>query len=341
MNEKSVPLVDAGTSDVTPRRAARSYGTGLPQQLLMIPWIGVLVAIILIGVFLTIQTGSLFLSADNFSSIALDFSYIAIAALGSAIVIIGGGIDLSVGSNMALTGIATSLALQAGWPIVLSIAAGLGVGVAVGVVNSVLITGIRLAPFIATLGMLSALRGLGTGTVSGQIVNAPDAFNIIGQGYWGPVPISAVLLLALTALCAFFLNNTTWGRHIYAVGGNENAARLVGIKVNRVKWMIYIIAGLLGAVGGIVLTARLGSSSPSNATGYELIAIASAVIGGASLAGGEGSIFGVLVGAVLLALIRNGLDLMGWGSYWQDLVIGLTILLAVGVDQIRRRLRRT
>lgn len=323
-------------SQARPGRAGMLF-----QQALMIPWIGVLLAIVALSVFLTARTGSIFFSWDNISSVALDFSFIGIAALGSAIVIIGGGIDLSVGSNMALSGVLTAQALTQGWPIWTCVLAGLGVGLAIGIINSILVTWIRLIPFIATLGMLSGVRGLGTGLVSGQTIGTPDAFNVLGQNYWGPFPISAVLLVALAVLCALLMNNTAYGRHIYAVGGNENAARLLGIKVIRVKWMMYGVAGLLGALGGIVLTARLGSAAPNNAFGYELICIASAVIGGASLTGGEGSIFGVLVGAALLALIRNGLDLLGWGDYWQDLVIGATILLAVSVDQLRRRLRRT
>lgn len=309
-------------------------------EILAIPWVGVLGVILLLAIFMTYKTGTIFLSPDNLSSVALDFSYIAMAALGSAIVIIGGGIDLSVGANMALTGLLTALAISAGWPVPLAIAAGLGVGILAGVLNAALITGIGLIPFIATLGTMSIFRGLGTGIVSGQTVNAANNFTVIGQGYWGPVPISAVILFVLTGLTAFLMNNTAWGRHIYAVGGGESAARLCGINVKRVKWTIYIAASILGAIGGIVLAARLGSATPSNALGYELICIAAAVIGGASLTGGEGTMVGVLVGAALLALIRNSLDILGWGEYWQDLIIGATIVITVSFDQLRRRLRR-
>jgi ribose transport system permease protein len=311
----------------------------IPQRLLMIPWIGVLIAIILIGAYLTFRTGTIFFSTDNLFAVTQDFSYIAIAALGSALVIICGGIDLSVGSTMGLVGVLTVQALNDGWPVAVAILAGIGIGMGIGIINSLLITGIRLAPFVATLGMLSAIRGFSTGHASGQTIGAPDAFNVIGQGQWGPIPISLVLLITLAIGCHFLLNNTTWGRHVFAVGGNEHAARLLGIKVVLVKCSVYILAAVLAAIGGIVLSARLGSASPGYGVGYELVCIASAVIGGASLTGGEGSIFGVLVGAALLAEIRNGLELLGWGDYWQDLVIGLTILLAVSVDQVRRRLR--
>jgi ribose transport system permease protein len=327
----------APEADSTPAPARRPSRLA---EIVAIPWVGVLGVIVLLAIFMTAKTGSIFLSPDNLSSVALDFSYIAMAALGSAIVIIGGGIDLSVGANMALTGLLTALAISAGWPVPLAVAAGLGVGLLAGMVNAALITGIGLIPFIATLGTMSIFRGLGTGIVSGQTVNAANGFDVIGQGYWGPVPISAIILFVLTAATAFFMNNTAWGRHIYAVGGGESAARLCGINVKRVKWMMYILAALLGAVGGIVLASRLGSATPSNALGYELICIAAAVIGGASLTGGEGTMIGVLVGAALLALIRNSLDILGWGEYWQDLIIGATIVVTVSFDQLRRRLRR-
>ncbi len=309
-------------------------------ELLAIPWVGVLGVILLLAIFMTVKTGFVFLSADNLSSVALDFSYIAMAALGSAIVIIGGGIDLSVGANMALSGLVTAMAVAANWPIPVAIGAGIGVGLLAGILNASLITGIGLIPFIATLGTMSVFRGFATGIVSGQTVNAANGFTLIGQGYIGPLPISAIILVVLTVLCAFFMNNTSWGRHIYAVGGSESAARLCGINVPRVKWIMYILAALLGSIGGIVLASRLGSATPSNALGYELICIAAAVIGGASLTGGEGTMVGVLIGAALLALIRNSLDILGWGEYWQDLIIGATILVTVSFDQLRRRLRR-
>lgn len=330
---------DRTPSDDSGVEAALGLSQSLLQRVLVVPWIGVLLFIIALCAFLTINQGSIFFSQTNLFLVGIDFSYIAIAALGSAIVLIGGGIDLSLGSTMALVGLLTAEALNNGWPLAVCILIGLGVGALIGIINSFMITVVRLLPFIVTLGMLSALRGLGTGLVSGQTIGTPDSFNLIGQAQWGPFPASIFLLLALAVLCHLFLNNTTWGRHIFAVGGNESAARLLGIKVNRVKWTMYILAGLLSAAGGIVLTARLGSAGPDNALGYELICIASAVIGGASLTGGEGSIFGVIIGAALLALIQNGLELLGWGNYWQDLVIGAVILLAVSVDQVRRRLR--
>jgi ribose transport system permease protein len=325
--------------------AALTTVPSLWQRILMVPWVGVLVFIIVLCAYLSFEYPKIFPTENNLTLVGIDFSYYAIAALGSAIVLVGGGIDLSLGSTMGLVGLFTAEALSNGWPLGLCILVGLGTGAIIGMINAFMITFVRLLPFIVTLGMLSALRGLATGIPSGQIISPPNdfngtTFNAIGQDQWGPVPISIFLLLALAVLCHFFLNNTTWGRHIYAVGGNENAARLLGIKVNRVKWTMYILAGMLSAVGGMVLMARLGSALPDNGTGDELICIASAVIGGASLTGGEGSIFGVVIGAALLALIQNGLEIVGWGNYWQDLVIGSVILLAVAVDQLRRRLRR-
>ncbi len=326
--------------------AAISVMPSLWQRILMVPWVGVLVFIIALSAYLTIEYPTIFPTQNNLSLVGIDFSYIAIAALGSCIVLVGGGIDLSLGSAMGFAGFCTAEALSNGWPLGVCILVGLAVGAAVGAVNAFMITVVRLMPFIVTLGMLSVLRGLATGIPSGQIVSPPlnfngTTFNAIGQNSWGPIPISIFLLLVLAVLCHFFLNNTTWGRHIYAVGGNEASARLLGIKVNRVKWTMYIIAGMLSAIGGMVLAARLGSALPDNGQGDELICITSAVIGGAALTGGEGSIFGVVIGAALLALIQNALEILGWGNYWQDLVTGCVILLAVTVDQLRRRLRRT
>ena len=337
----------ANTVTITDDPVAEPISAPVPPQrpnplleLIAIPWVGVLGVILALAIFMTAKTGFVFLSADNLSSVALDFSYIAIAALGSAIVIIGGGIDLSVGANMALSGLVTAMVVGANGPVPLAIAAGIGTGLLTGVLNASLITGVRLIPFIATLGTMSVYRGFATGIVSGQTVNASNGFTVIGQGYFGPIPISAAILVVLTVLCAFFMNNTGWGRHIYAVGGSESAARLCGINVPQTKWIMYVLAALLGSIGGIVLTSRLGSATPSNALGYELICIAAAVIGGASLTGGEGTMVGVLIGAALLALIRNSLDILGWGEYWQDLIIGATIIVTVSFDQLRRRLRR-
>lgn len=338
----------AALLEALPSERPRSALGAAVQQILVIPWIGVLIGIVIIGAYVSFSapcTGgafglSCFLTSDNLLTLAQEFSYVGIAALGGAMVIMTRGIDLSVGANMALTGLITTEALNRGAPAVAAILIGLGLGLAVGLVNGFLITGIGLQPFIATLGMLSVVRGAALVRSQGATLYPPQSFTIYGQGTIGPVPNQVVVMLVLAALLTIFLNYTRLGRHIYAVGGNENAARLLGIKTNWVKVFTYAIAGLLAAVAGILLTSFLGSGAPNAATGYELDVIAAAVIGGVSLFGGEGTLFGVLLGAALIEEIRNALDLEGVPGYWTQLVIGLVILLAMTIDQVRRRLRR-
>jgi ribose transport system permease protein len=315
--------------------------SSIGQQIIVVPWIGVLIGIIAIGVYLTFAAphGS-FLNSDNLLTMMQEFSYVAIAALGGAMVIMTRGIDLSVGANMALTGLVTADFLGHGTWAPLAVLIGLLVGLLVGLINAFLITGIGLQPFIATLGMLSVVRGAALARSQGLTLYPPNSFTSLGQGKLGPVPNQVIIMLVLAAVLSVFLSNTALGRHIYAVGGNENATRLLGIKVNRVKIFVYAAAGVLGAIGGILLMSFLGSASPGIADGYELQVIAACVIGGVSLFGGEGSLIGVLLGAALIEEITTGLVLLNVPGYWTQLVIGIVILVAMAIDQARRRLRR-
>lgn len=347
MTVKSDPnpgaIADASASPATEAqesRALRLLRTA-GQQILVIPWVGVLVGILLIGAYLTFTAPcGCFLTSDNLLTVAQEFSYVAIAALGGAMVIMTRGIDLSVGANMALTGLVTADLLFHGVPGALAVLLGLLTGILVGLINGFLITVIGLQPFIATLGMLSVVRGAALARAQGFTLYPPPSFTVYGQGKFGPVPNPVVVMLVLAVILWVFLNNTALGRHIYAVGGNEAATRLLGIKTNLVKVFVYATAGLLGAIAGILLMSFLGSADPGAASGYELFVIASAVIGGVSLFGGEGSLVGVVLGAALIEEIRNGLVLENIPGYWTDLVVGLVILLAMTVDQARRRLRR-
>jgi ribose transport system permease protein len=210
----------------------------------------------------------------------------------------------------------------------------------VGLINGILITIIGLQPFIATLGMLSVVRGAALARSGGLTLYPPNSFTIYGQGKIGPIPNSVFIMLILTAVLSVFLARTALGRHVYAVGGNEVASRLLGIKTNRVKLTVYALAGVLGAIGGILLMSFLGSADPNAASGYELDVIAASVIGGVSLFGGEGTLLGVVLGAALIEEIRNGLDLEQVPGYLTQLVIGIVILLAMAIDQARRRWRR-
>ena len=313
------------------------------SQVLLVPWAGVLLALIVISAALTLSS-PYFLTIENiFGTVAVYFSWICIAGFGEAIVMIGGGLDLAVGSTMGLGGMACCLVLTAGLGLWLAVLAGLAAGLAIGLANAIAITRIRLNPFIATLGSLSIVRGLTYGIVQGAAITPPDnaaggVFSWLGNGTVGPVPVPVLIMLAIGIALVVLMNQTPFGRHIYAVGGNEAAARLLGLKVDRIKLAMYLLSGLLSALGGVLLAAKAGTALPDAATGYELEIIAAVIIGGTSLYGGRGTIPGVLIGAALLGVIDNGIVLLGLAGYWQQLITGLVIAAAATLDVARQRL---
>ncbi|MGH2613843.1 MAG: ABC transporter permease [Thermomicrobiales bacterium] len=305
--------------------------------------LNILIALIVLCTFLSFAS-PYFLTTDNALGVARAFSLTAIAAIGQTMVIITGGIDLSVGSVLALSGLSTGMLLATGWPLVPSVIAGLGVGVIFGLCNGLLVTRIGLPPFIATLGMLSIGRGLVYILTKGYPVTVPRGEELllqVGQGYVGVVPIPVIIMLGITVVATAFLSKTTLGRYIYAVGGNEEAARLAGINVGRVKMFVYTMSGFLAAVSGIILLSRLVSAQPSAGLGFELPVIAAAIIGGTSLLGGEGTVLGAVLGAAIIGVLENGMVLLGVNTYAQQAVTGAVVLLAVGLDiwQKRRRER--
>ncbi len=317
----------------------------LLQQLLFVPWAGVLVGLAAICIYLAIASPQ-FLTSYNLSQVSVNFSWICITGFGEALVIIGGGLDLSVGSTMGFAGMVAAMALTANWPVALAVGAGMLSGLVIGLINGLVITRIGLNPFITTLGMLSVVRGLTYGIVGGGAVTVPDgpagaAFSNLGVGAAGTVPYPVIVLVVLGILATIGLNQTRWGRYIYAVGGNESATRMLGINVRRMKVWMYVICAVIASIGGILLTAKSGTALPDAAVGYELNVIAAVIIGGTSLSGGRGTVAGVLVGAALLGVINNGLVLIGLAGYWQQTVIGLVIILAATLDVIRERLRRS
>jgi len=304
---------------------------------------GIFLVLIVMGLFLTLWTDN-FLTSRNLFNVMRAFSWIAISACGEILVIITAGIDLSVGSTMALAGLTAALALTAGWPVWAAIVIGLLTGVVIGLINGSLISKANLPPFIATLGMMSIARGLCYGLTNGQPVRGfPDNFNFFGQydlpvgSFMVPMPVIFMLILAI--IMSIFLSRTVWGYRIYAVGGNEQATALSGISTGRVKILVYTLCGFLTAIGGLLMTARLGVAAPTAALGYELDIIAAVVIGGTSLMGGEGTILGVLIGAAIMQVLRNGLVLLGFPAYWQPVAIGLVIIIAIVLDQLRKRRR--
>jgi ribose transport system permease protein len=285
-----------------------------------------------------------FLTGTNVFNNLRSFSWIAISAFGECMVIITAGIDLSVGSVMALAGLITAMALVAGVPVIPAVIAGLIAGSIIGVLNGLMISKGKLPPFIATLGTLLMARGVVTGLTKGQPIRGlGDTFINLGRydlpvGPFG-VPLPLIITLVLAVLVNLFLTRTVWGYRIYAVGGNETAARLSGINVGRVKLMVYTLCALLTSIGGILMTARLGVAAPTAASGYELDVIAATVVGGTSLSGGEGSILGVLIGAAIMQVLRSGLNLMGVSAYWLQAVQGLVIVVAIMFDQWRKSRR--
>ncbi len=281
-----------------------------------------------------------FLTVSNLLNIAQQTSINAIVAAGMTFVILSGGIDLSVGSIVAVAGVVLGTLLQDGQPLPIAIAASLAAGVACGVANGALISWGRLPPFIVTLGMMSIVRGLALVFTEARPVSGFDAgFRALATGSIGFIPAPVVVMILVYLVAHLVLTRTTFGRYVYAIGGNEEATRLSGVAVRAHKTAIYGVSGLMSAVAAIVLTARLNSAQPIAGMMYELDAIAATVIGGTSLMGGEGSLGGTLVGALIMGVLRNGLNLLGVSSFLQQIVIGAVIVGAVLVDTVLKRHR--
>ncbi|MEV1044247.1 substrate-binding domain-containing protein [Streptomyces sp. NPDC049916] len=298
---------------------------------------GALSALVVLVVAMSLLSGD-FLTTQNLLNVGVQAAVTAILAFGVTFVIVSAGIDLSVGSVAALS--ATVLAwsaTSAGVPVVLAVVLAIVTGIACGLVNGALISYGKLPPFIATLAMLSIARGLSLVISQGSPIAFPDSVSWLGDTLGGRLPVPVLVMIAMGLITALILGRTFIGRSMYAIGGNEEAARLSGLRVKRQKVVIYALSGLFAAVAGIVLASRLVSAQPQAAQGYELDAIAAVVIGGASLAGGVGKASGTLIGALILAVLRNGLNLLSVSAFWQQVVIGVVIALAVLLDTLRRK----
>ncbi|WP_405768423.1 substrate-binding domain-containing protein [Streptomyces sp. NBC_01538] len=298
---------------------------------------GALSALIVLVIAMSALSGD-FLTTDNLLNVGVQAAVTAVLAFGVTFVIVSAGIDLSVGSVAALS--ATVLAWAAtsqGVPVVLAVVLAVLTGIACGLVNGFLISYGKLPPFIATLAMLSVGRGLSLVISQGSPIGFPDSVSHLGDTLGGWLPVPVLVMGAMGLITAFVLGRTYLGRSMYAIGGNEEAARLSGLRVKRQKLAIYALSGLFAAAAGVVLASRLSSAQPQAAQGYELDAIAAVVIGGASLAGGTGKASGTLIGALILAVLRNGLNLLSVSAFWQQVVIGVVIALAVLLDTVRRK----
>lgn len=295
--------------------------------------VSVLLAIILISGIIAMAT-PYFLTTDNLMGVFRSFSLTAIMSIGMVMVIITGGIDLSVGSVMGLSGLVTALAFQNGFSTMVSVSCGLCVGFLFGLTNGLLVTVGRLPPFIATLGTLSIGRGLMYIVTKGvpATPETPELFNMIGQGYIGFVPAPVIIMLIFAVFFAVIMRYTTFGRHVYATGGNEQAAWLSGVNTSRVKLIVYTLSGSISALAGVIAFSRYLSAEPASGFGVELDVIAAAAIGGASLTGGAGSVIGAIFGAALTGIIANGVVLMNINTYAQQAITGAVILIAVSID---------
>ena len=276
------------------------------------------------------------MTTDNILNILRQVSISALIAFGMTFVILTGGIDLSVGSTLALTGAVAASMLAAGMDPILTILTALLLGAVLGAVNGIIIAKGKVAPFIATLATMTIYRGLTLVYTEGRPISGlGDAvsFQMLGKGYFLGVPIPVVTMIIAFFVLYFIMHKTTFGRRVYAVGGNEGASKLSGINVDRIKIAVYSLTGMLAALSALILTSRLNSAQPTAGTSYELDAIAAVVLGGTSLTGGRGWIFGTLVGALIIGVLNNGLNLIGVSSFFQQVVKGAVILIAVLIDR--------
>jgi ribose transport system permease protein len=299
--------------------------------------LGTLAGLVLLGVLFTFLS-PYFLTVSNLLNVLEQTAINAVIAVGMTFVIVSGGIDLSVGSMVAFSGVLLASALQAPLPVPAAIAAGLLAGALCGLVNGLLVTLGRLPPFIATLGMMSVARGAALVFTAGRPVSGFAAgFRTLATGRVLGIPAPVLVAATVYLLAHLLLTRTRFGRYVYAIGGNEEATRLSGVPVRFHKTMVYVLSGMMSALAAILLTARLNSAQPIAGIMYELDAIAATVIGGTSLLGGSGSLGGTLVGALIMGVLRNGLNLLGMPSLTQQIVIGVVIIVAVLVDSVLKR----
>jgi ribose transport system permease protein len=281
-----------------------------------------------------------FLTPRNMLNIGSNVAFIGLMAAAGTPLIIAGGLDLSVAAVAGLSGVLIALLAAAGWPIWLAVGAALAVGCAVGLLNGVLASSFKLNPLIVTLATMSIVGGAALILTGGLTKPVSDpGFNWLGQGRVLGIPVPALLMLSAYILLALLLRLTHFGRYVYAVGGNPEASRLIGLPVRRVQLLLYVISGLSGAVAGTMLTAMLGAAAPNAASPHLLTVIAAIILGGTSLAGGRGSVWGTLIAVMILGTLNNGLTLLDVTSFWQDVTRGVVLLLAVGVDQARIHLQ--
>ncbi|WP_028054596.1 ABC transporter permease [Sinorhizobium medicae] len=278
-----------------------------------------------------------FLEPRNLLNVGRQASVVAIVALGQALVIIARGIDLSVGSVIGLSAVVGAVLMRDTGSETIGLVGGLATGLACGVVNGLLYTRFRINPFIATLGTLSIARGIALLITGGIPVPFGGFAEFVGAGRIHNIPVSFLLMIVLAIIVHIFAVRTVTGREIYAIGDNPKASRLAGVNIHHIRLFVFALCGLLAGLGGLILAGNLASADPNLGMGYELDVIAAVILGGTALSGGRGSIIGVIIGALLMALLNNAFVLLGISAYWQVVTKGLVIIFAVGLDGLQRR----
>lgn len=301
----------------------------------LISKIGPLLALIVLIIFVTILNPG-FISPNNLLNLLRQVSVNALIAFGMTFVIITGGIDLSVGSTLALSSALTAGMIVSGLDPILAMLLGVASGFVLGAINGLLITKGNMAPFIATLATMTIFRGLTLVYTDGNpITGIGDSFifKYMGRGYLFGIPFPVIIMLIFFGLLFVLLHKMTFGRKTFAIGGNEKASFIAGIKSDRIKVLIYALSGMMASIAGVIITSRLNSAQPTAGTSYEMDAIASVVLGGTSLSGGRGRIVGTLIGALIIGTLNNGLNLLGVSSFYQQVVKGIVIIIAVLIDR--------
>lgn len=315
---------------------ARSW-TGSVFRYEQIP---LLLALLVICCYLAIATDGLFVSPNNLMNVLRASSIELIVALGMTVALVSGQVDLSVGSLLAVVGVVCVAGYNATGSVLIAVLAGIAVGVLVGLTNGLLVTWLRINALITTLGMMAVLRGIAYLSTNARALQTEgDGLQVLGVGYLGPVPIPVCIALVVLITVAILLNRTVFGRYLYAAGGNPEAARSAGLPVNRIYIWAFVIVAVTAAISGLIQAGRLDSFQPTIGVGFELNVIAAVILGGTRLSGGEGSVSGTVLGVLILGTLSNGLVLLDVNSFWQEVVRGTVIILAVGLDEFRKRRR--
>lgn len=334
-------MADKGTALMDNNKNHGKRAGSMIRSILRVQTLGIFLVMVLMCVIMYIVSPP-FRSVNNILSVARNFSAYAIAGIGVTMVIITGGIDLSIGSVFGFAGVIAAMGMaEFGLTMLPAVLLGVLAGTALGLVNGLLIVKLHLPPFIVTLGMLRLVRSLCYIITEGYpVTGIGPKFLFLGQGYILSIPTPIWLMTFIAIIAAVFLNRTVTGRRIYALGGNETATEISGINTNRLKIIVYSIGGCLYGVAGIITASKLGIGQPTAGNGYELDAIAAVVIGGASLSGGVGTVAGTIIGAAIMGILRNALVLLSIKSHWQQFIIGCVIILAVTIDQFRKSRRQ-